>query len=183
VVKVIWCKGASPPQTDGSIVFARWHLANTIELVLPSTHPSPQPKRQIDRFIRFCTAHCRKSLYFTMGAPFPLKITSCYGGIWTSSNDDFLGPTEFKSQTTSRSVQHFCTDDRRVFLLQCAAHSPPPSKFAIPNGGCGSLSNTWFLGPTRVLNPSGISIASAVFAGLSGWLVWQTDRLTTILGR
>jgi len=96
VVKVIWHKTVSP-QTDGSVVFARWHqcalscghisatwrirlnlcflrptrfhnpngksissaifaqhtaecrrvhwrhLANTIELVLPSAHPSPQP--------------------------------------------------------------------------------------------------------------------------------------------
>jgi len=30
---------------------------NTIELVLPSAHESPQPKRQIDRFSRFCRAH------------------------------------------------------------------------------------------------------------------------------
>ena len=35
-------------------------MANTIELVLPSAHPSPQPKRQIDRFSRFCTAYSRE---------------------------------------------------------------------------------------------------------------------------
>jgi len=35
-------------------------------------------------------------------------------------------------------------------------------------------STTWFPGPTRVLNPKGISIASAVFAGLTS----VTDRLT-----
>ena len=29
------------------------HLANTIDLVLPSAHQSPQPKRQIDQFSRF----------------------------------------------------------------------------------------------------------------------------------
>jgi len=29
------------------------HLANMIELMLPLTHPSPQPKRQVDRFSRF----------------------------------------------------------------------------------------------------------------------------------
>jgi len=37
---------------------AQWrHLANTIELVLPSAHPSPQPKRQIARFRRFYTCN------------------------------------------------------------------------------------------------------------------------------
>jgi len=32
-------------------------------------HSSPQPKRQMDRFRRFCTAYGRMCLYFTMGAP------------------------------------------------------------------------------------------------------------------
>jgi len=45
------------------------HLANTIELAHPSAHSSPQSKRQMDRFSRFCTAYSRKCLYFTMGAP------------------------------------------------------------------------------------------------------------------
>ena len=41
---------------------AHWcHLANAIELVLPLAHPCPQPKRQIDRFSCFCTAHARVS--------------------------------------------------------------------------------------------------------------------------
>jgi len=53
-------------------MWTHWHhLANTIELVLLCAHPSLQPKWQIDRFSRFCTAHGRKSLYFTMGYPFP----------------------------------------------------------------------------------------------------------------
>jgi len=47
-----------------------------IELLLPSAQPSPQPKRQIARFSRFCTAHGR---YFTMGDPFPQNPTR----IWT----------------------------------------------------------------------------------------------------
>jgi len=37
-------------------------------------------------------------------------------------------------------------------------------------------SNTWFPGPTGVLNPNGISIGSAVFAGLTS----VTDRQTNI---
>jgi len=41
---------------------AHWRdLANVTELVIPSSHPSPQPKRQIDRISRFCTPHGRVS--------------------------------------------------------------------------------------------------------------------------
>ena len=35
--------------------------------------------------------------------------------------------------------------------------------------------NTWFLGPTQVLNPNGVSIGSAVFAGLTTVTDRQTD--------
>ena len=50
---------------------APWHHpANTIELVLPLAHPSPQPKQQADQLNCFCTAHGRQFLYFTTGAPF-----------------------------------------------------------------------------------------------------------------
>jgi len=49
---------------------AHWrHLGNTIELVQPSAHWSPQPKWQMDRFSRFCTAYGTMCLYFTMGTP------------------------------------------------------------------------------------------------------------------
>jgi len=35
-------------------MWAQWRqLANMIELVLSSAHPSPQPKQQIDRFSHF----------------------------------------------------------------------------------------------------------------------------------
>ena len=43
---------------------------------------------------------------------------------------------------------------------------------------CAPVRNTYFLGPTRVLNPNGISIGSAIFAGLTT----VTDRQTTLLG-
>ena len=38
--------------------------------------------------------------------------------------------------------------------------------------------NTWFLVPTRLLNPNGISIGSAVVAGLTTVADRQTDRQT-----
>jgi len=41
-------------------------------------------------------------------------------------------------------------------------------------GGFGPQSNTWFPGPTKVLNPNSILIDAAVFAGLTS----MTDRLT-----
>jgi len=43
--------------------------------------------------------------------------------------------------------------------------------------------NAWFIGPTRVLNPNGIKIGAAVFAGLTSVTDPQTDRETTLLGR
>jgi len=38
------------------------------------------------------------------------------------------------------------------------------------------MSNTWFLGPTRVYPLIGISIGSAVFGGLTNVTNRQTDR-------
>jgi len=94
-------------------MMAHWrHLANMIELVLPSAYPSPQPKLQVDRLSRFYTAHGRKSPYFTMGAPFP---QNCFfpQEIQTQSNLWFLGqiwtttPIRTTTQTASRLVQPF----------------------------------------------------------------------------
>ena len=42
-----------------------------------------------------------------------------------------------------------------------------PPKFAPSHGGSVPPSTTWSLGPSQVLNPDGISIGSAVFAGLT----------------
>jgi len=58
-----------------------------------------------------------------------------------------------------------------------------PLKIAPSHGGIWTPSNTCFLGPTRVHNPNGISISSAIFAGLTSVTDRQTDRQTTLLGR
>jgi len=42
-----------------------------------------------------------------------------------------------------------------------------PLKIAPLCAGIWNPSNTWFLGPTRVHNPNGTSISSAVVAGLT----------------
>jgi len=46
--------------------------------------------------------------------------------------------------------------------------------------GPGPPSNAWFLGPTRVHNPNGISIDSAIFAGLTIVADRQTDHATSV---
>ena len=51
-------------------------LVNTIEIVLHSSHRSPQPKRQINRFSRFCKAHDRSPY----GRPPIRKIASSHWG-------------------------------------------------------------------------------------------------------
>jgi len=59
-----------------------------------------------------------------------------------------------------------------------------PSKLPLPIGGSGlahgtwTPSNTWFPGPTRVLNPNDISIDSAIFARLTSVTDRPTDHAT-----
>ena len=53
---------------------------------------------------------------------------------------------------------------------------PFPSKFPLPMGMIWTSSDTLFLGHTRVLNPNGMSIGQAVFAGLTSLTDRPTDR-------
>jgi len=209
---------------------AHWrHLANTIELVLPSAYPSPQPKRQSDRFSRFCTAHGRKCLYFTMEDPFHKNCPFSWGSgphlfhdflRQTEPNCITLGSATFAQVTTEcpytlqwaplspkiapshgdldPHVRHDLLDpseptdqtaiDSAVFA-QMTAECPCtlqwdaafPLKIA-PSHGSGPLSNTWFPGPIRVLSPNGISIGSAVLAGLTSMTDRQTDRPRNSVG-
>ena len=152
---------------------AHWHhTANMIEIVLPSAYPSPQPKQQIDRFSRFCTAHSRKSLYFIqwplLSPNFPFTW-----GIWTPSNTIPWAHPSLQPNRHLNWFSRFCTDDRRVSLYFTKGHLFP-LKIALPVGVSGPPSNTWLPGPTWVLNPNSISIGWAIFAGLTS----VTDRLT-----
>jgi len=53
-----------------------------------------------------------------------------------------------------------------------------PQKFSPSHGGLWAPSNTWFPGPTQVLNPKGSSIGAAVFAGLTSVTDRPTDHAT-----
>ena len=140
------------------------HLANTIELMLSSADLSPQPKCQIDRFSCFYTAH-------GMGDLDPIYFMVP----WASPN--------LQSKWHHDRFSCFCTGDRRV-ALYFTMGGPSPSKLSLCTGGSGPQSNTWFPGPTGVLNSNGISIGSAIFAGLSvtDKQTDPTNRQTTLLG-
>jgi len=149
------------------------HLVYATELVPPSAYPSPQPKRQTARFSRFCTAHGR---YFTMGAPSPPKLL-LPTRIWTPSNTRFLWPNRAKTQTASGSVQlflHRWTQSQSVPIQWDALST---SILPLAMGGSGLPSNTRFPEQSRVLNPNGISISSAVFAQMNAvWVFLYNGR-------
>jgi len=158
-------------------MWAHWrHLANVIELMLPSAHLSSQPKQPIpDQFRHFSTAHGRKSVCFTMGDPFP-KIAPSHRGSGPPSNTWFLGSDAIRAHNPSgisigsnvfAQITAECP-----YTLQWDA--PFSLKIAVSHEGICTLSNAWFPGSTRVLNPNDISIGSDVFAGLTS----VTDRRT-----
>jgi len=169
VVKVIWHKAALPQQTDGSIVNpmrAHYrHLANMTELVLPLAHQSPQLKRQIDWFSNFCTAYGRVS----SGMPgHVLSPNNCLFAwwIWAHLKHASLGSPESITQMAYWSVQPFLDRWLQSVHILYNGMPLPPLKLPLPMGGSGSHL-IWFPASTRVLNPNGISISSAVFAGLT----------------
>ena len=150
------------------------HLANTIELVLPLAHPSPQPKRQIDQFSHFCTAHGRKSLYFTMGAPFPQNCPYPWG-IWTPCNTWFI-----------EHIRAYNLNEVQPFL-----HRWPQSVPTLYNGTpvsrsillppMGDLDRRLIHGSLSPPESSTKTASRSVQLFLQGSLVWQTDRQTRYL--
>jgi len=144
----------------------------TFELMLPSALLSPQPKRQIDRFSRFCTAHGRKSLYFTTGNHFPPKLPLLMEEFGPHLTDDSLGQSEPIIQMASQSVQLFSQGWPQSAPILYTGRPFPP-KLSLPGPHL-----TWFLGPIREHNPNGILIGSAVFAGLTSMRDRPTDNAT-----
>ena len=93
-------------------------------------------------------------------------------------NTCFLGPPESILQTASRSVRPFLHSSRQNVPILYNGPPPPencPFAWWIWTG---DPSNTSFLGPTRVYNPNGMSIGSAIFAGLAIVTGKPTDRPT-----
>jgi len=70
---------------------------------------NPQPKRHLNWFSCFCTAHHRMSLYFTMGCPFSHQNFHVPWRIQTLSNNGSLDPQEsFQPKRHLDRVIRFC---------------------------------------------------------------------------
>jgi len=167
---------APPSEYNWNCVHWR-HLPNTIELVLPSAHPSPHPKWQIDRFSCFCTAHGRKSLYFTMGALSP-KIAPSMGDLNPHLTHDSLGLSEPTTHRASLPVLPFLHRwPHSVPILYNGYNGTPlfPVTITPSHGGSGPHLIFGSVGPP-VFSPQMATQSVQPFS--QGSLVWQTDRPT-----
>jgi len=109
---------------------------------------------------------------------FSLKIAPSHKGSVPPSNMWFLGSTRLiipNGVLISSAVLH--SSQQKVPILY--SEMPlPPSKLPFPWGNLDSHVFAWFPGPTQVLNPNGISMGSAVFAGLTTVMRQTEDRQT-----
>jgi len=97
VVKVIWHNAASPPYTDGSVVFIRlWP-----HLVLPNRYPHRIAAAPAESLCILTAGHIQACPFHSHNCSF-----TC-GDLDSSSNAWFLGPTWVHTQMESRSVQPF----------------------------------------------------------------------------
>ena len=116
LVKVIWHKAASPPQTDDSVVFARLRKCalpwGHVTLAPPGEYdstcasfgPAESTTHTANRSVQPFLHSLRKSV---VGHALPLIIMPLRIGIWLHLMHASLGTSEFKTQTASRSVQPF----------------------------------------------------------------------------
>jgi len=129
------------------------------------------------------TAECPYTLLWA--APFPQNCPFPLRGIWNPIW--YMLPWAHPSLQPKRHLDRFSlffTDDRRVSLyLTVGCPSPPQNCRFLWGIWTWTPSNTWFRGPTEVLNLNGISISWAVFAGLTSVTDRQTDRPRYSVGK
>jgi len=149
-------------------------------LALPSAHPSPQTKRQIERFSHFCTAHGKVS----SGMPgHVLSPNNCLF-TWGSGphlTHDSLGLSMPTTETASRSVQPFLHRWPQSVPILCNGTPLPPQNCPFPWRGSGPRLIHGSLGHPSPQSKRHLDRFSRFCRADS--LVWQTDRQTTLLGR
>jgi len=96
-------------------MWAHWRqLANTIELMLPSAHPSPQPKRSA-----VSAQLMAESPYTLQWVTLSPRIAPCYGGSGSPSNSWFLW---WVQACNPNVISRFRTGDRRVSVYFTIGH-------------------------------------------------------------
>jgi len=163
-----------PPNMDGSVVFPRLcycaPACNTCFLG-PSWVHIPSSISISSVIFAQLMAECRRAC---SGVSFPIKIAPSHAAIWTHLLHASLGSPESTSQTAPQSVQPFLHSSRQSVPI--VYNGPLLSCSTLPlTMGSAPTSNTCFLESTRVHNPNGISVGSAVFAGLTSVTDRQTD--------
>jgi len=148
VVKVIRHKTASLPQTDGSVVFARWrqclhmggHIGATWRIRLNLCFQTANRLVQLfsHRWPHSVPILCN-GRPFPQNCPFPREI-------WTAH--DSLGPSQPTNQTASLSVQPFLHRwPQSVPIPHNGTPLPLPFKIAPSHGGSGPHLIHGSLGP------------------------------------
>jgi len=162
-----WFKAMCPP------VWAHWrHLANTIEL-MPTTQTA---NRSVQQFLHSSQQKVR-ILY--NGHPYPPELALPMGDLDSHLTHDGLGPCEPRTQTAPRLLKpylHRWPQSTRQYILQWFACQNCLFPWRDLNSMWGP--DTWFIGPTWVLNFNSNSITSAVFADLTSVIDWQSDTQT-----
>jgi len=115
-----------------------------------------------------------ENAYTLQWAPLSTRIAPFHGGSRLPSNTRFLGPMQADNPNGTSIASAVFAQMTPECLYFTMVRLFPPQNCPFP-WGIWAPCNTWFIGPNRILNPNGNSIASAVFAGS---IVWQTDRPT-----
>jgi len=144
-------QAASPPHTDGSVVFAmlRQYAPRLIHGSLgPPEYSTQTAARSVQPFLH-SSQQSVPVLYNRLSFPF-------FGVSGAHLIHDSLGLSESTTQKASWLLQQFLYSKRQCsYTLQWTTH--PPQNCLFP-WGSGPPSSMCFLWPTRILNPNGISI-------------------------
>jgi len=119
--------------------------------------------RQIDRFSPFCTA--RDGVSSDTLAPPGEYDGTCAHWRYLANTIELVLPSAYLSLQPKRHLDRFSRFAQMTAECPCTLQwdvIPPPQNCPFP---CADLNAHLivFIGPTRVLNPNGMSIGSAVF--------------------
>jgi len=135
--------------------------------------PPKSTSKTANRSVQPVLHSSRQKVHILYNRPPFLKHCPSHGGSGTPSNLWFLGPIRAHNPNGISIGSAVFAQMTAEFPCTLQWDAPFP-KIAPSHRGIWTPSNTWFLGPTWVLDPNGVSIGSAVFA----WLTSVTDRET-----